>query len=148
MSFKTEWRWKPIKVFLEQSAVGPFADVMRRHVALMGHYTKWRVFFSKRYWMRQLRCIYRKHTVFCAFWFLSILYSLDLGQIWSESWQAGSSWVNEGMRGRLHSFYNAAGFKYIIALSCIDAQVELVLVPLPRKITNQYDLITTWATAG
>lgn len=32
---------KRIKVFLEQSTVGPFADVMRRNVALMEpHYTE------------------------------------------------------------------------------------------------------------
>lgn len=38
---------KHIKVFLEQSTVGPFADVMRRNVALMGpHYTDGRFSFS------------------------------------------------------------------------------------------------------
>ena len=37
---------KHIKVFLEQSTVGPFADVMRRNVALMGlHYTDARFSF-------------------------------------------------------------------------------------------------------
>lgn len=41
-SFIIEWRWKMrIKVFLEQSTVGPFADVMRRNVALMEpHYAE------------------------------------------------------------------------------------------------------------
>lgn len=46
--------------------------------------------------------------------------------------------------GPYYSFYNPDGFKYIvrIVLSCIYAEVELVLVLLPRRITNQYDLIT------
>lgn len=145
MSFKTEWRWKCIKVFLERSAVGPFADVMRRHVALIEpHYTE-RRFFSKRYFIRQKRLqksIYVKHILKSWPW-------SDLMWIMT-SWQQLGKWrcCSDRLLGRLHSFCNPAGFKYIIVWSCIYAQAELVLVLLPRRIRSQYDLITMWATAG
>lgn len=49
---------KHVKVFLEQSTEGPFADVMRRNVALMvPHYTESRFSFHMGCWKRQPRCI-------------------------------------------------------------------------------------------
>ena len=75
---------KHIKVFLEQSTVGPFADVMRRNVALMGlHYTDTRFsfFFLQGCWTPQPRCIYSQPAV-CVFTFFSPFCNPDLGHTW------------------------------------------------------------------
>ncbi len=88
LSFETERRGKArIKVFLEQSTVGPFADVMRRNVALMEpHYAERRFSFHRGVECARARGIYSKHM----FKHRSVL------RPWShliKSWQAGGSRV-------------------------------------------------------
>lgn len=77
---------KHIKVFLERSTVGPFADVMRRNVTLMEpHYAERRFSFHTGCWIRQPRCIYSKHNVrVYRFLSMSLVCIHDLGQIWSN----------------------------------------------------------------
>ena len=116
-------------------------------------------------WIRQPRCIYSKHNV-CVF--KRLFCNHDLGHVWSNvtscrhpsnaeevrkcpSERERSALIDRQTdRWAALMWMHAGSFKYIvvIVLRCIHAALELVLVLFSHcKITNQYDLITTWATA-